>query len=167
MPNSNTRPRHVRWGLRRDIPAILDAEAGAESPWGEDDYLTALRDRRVISMVAEGRDERPVGVMVYQLFETHLKLLRLVVHPAHRRQGVGQTLMAKLAYKVCSHRREAIYCRVPESNLTMHLLLRSCAFTAQAVVGSDYLFEFRPLASAWEEFGESPPVNRIETWEKK
>ncbi len=160
MPN-NFANYHCRWGTRRDLPALMDAEASLEDPWTAEDYLAALRQRDCISLVVEGRyDERPVGGMMYQLFPTHLKLLRFVVHPNHRRQGVGQALMAKLAYKVVSHRREGVYARVAEANLGLQLFLRACAFRAVAMINAEYLMEFRPAPVIYRNLGIEPPVNR-------
>ncbi len=163
---------HVRWGIRRDIPRILATEAGLPDAWAEDDYLIALRRRHTICMVAEDwRSDTILGVMIYRLFDTHLKLLRLVVNPACRRQGVGQSLVAKLVYKVCSHRRESVYACVPGGNLSVQLFLRSCAFRATAVLpptteaGENcYLMEMRPDDAVYESFGTARPVNRVATY---
>lgn len=168
MPSNTARRLHVRWVIRRDMEKILAIEAGCPDPWDEDDYLTALRERRVISMVVEGWHSGEIlGVMVYQLFETHLKLLRFAVAVRARRVGVGQELMAKLAYKCCSHRRTGVYARVPDGALDMQCFLRACGWRAEAVVGSEYLMEFTPQAVMYENLGVEYPVKRLSTWEEK
>ncbi len=166
---SNTAHRRlrIRWTIRRDLENVLAVEAGLPDAWAKDDYLTALRERQVISMVAEDyRTEAILGVMVYRLHETHLKLLRLAVRPDVQRTGVGLELMEKLIYKVCSHHREAVYCRVPDGNLPFHLFLRSCGFAAVATVRGDYLFELRIGDTIREQLGFRPLTDRIETCEE-
>lgn len=138
---------HIRWSLRRDISAILAAEAGNPDAWDESDYLTALRLRPVISMVAEDRYGEPVGIMVYELHRDRVEILRLAVHRTHRRTGIGTALMDKFAYKISSHRRQYGTARVPGWGTGAHLFFRACGWRGVGVRGDDYLFEFRPAAA--------------------
>jgi [ribosomal protein S18]-alanine N-acetyltransferase len=47
---------HVRWLIRRDMPAVLKIEDSSfEFPWREDDFIRALRQRNCIGMVADAR----------------------------------------------------------------------------------------------------------------
>ncbi len=98
---------HTRWMLQRDINAVrridraTSALTGAK-PWGQHDFLVPLAQRTCIGMVAEQGDTI-VGFMVYELGGTHLTLLRFgVTHGT----DAAEHLLAKLLYKVTSHRRE-------------------------------------------------------------
>lgn len=47
-----TTTAHIRWMIRRDMPEVLHIEeSGYAYPWGEEDFLTILRQRNCIGMV--------------------------------------------------------------------------------------------------------------------
>lgn len=141
-----TPPRqHIRWMIRRDLREVLEIDGAgfSTSPLGEEALLGLLRQRDVIGMVTEevpawdGEGPTPdgpvLGFMVYRLEKSRLVLLRLAVHPAYRRQGVGRAMLAKLAGKLSSHRRTRIALDVAEGNLAAQLWLKACGFTAVRV----------------------------------
>ncbi len=93
---------HVRWMVRRDIPAIIavDRANGVETTDVEVEYHLQRRD--TIGMVAEVDDE-VVGHMVYRLERDAVVLVALRVKPG--RFGV-YPLVEKLLYKQSvSHQR--------------------------------------------------------------
>ncbi len=151
---------HTRWGLIRDIPAILDIEAASFSePWDRSHFLTVLRQRNCIMMIGEDRNADILSYMIYELHESHIVLANFAVHPAHRRSGAGSAMMAKLVYKLCSHRREKLVADVSESNIGAHLFFRACGFVAVAVHRdvydngeSCYTLEFRPPLAVVESY---------------
>lgn len=119
---------HIRWMIRRDLPAVLDIEqASFEFPWGEDDFLRCLGNPNAIGMVVE-RDERVVGFMVYELHKTRLHVLNIAVHPDFRRQRVGAAMLAKLVVKLSLARRTRIALEVRETNLAAQLWLARQGF---------------------------------------
>ena len=130
---------HVRWMIRRDMPEVLAIEAasGSPCPWGEEQFLSLLRQRNCIGMVVERHpaiDPSPVlGWMLYELQDGRLELLNLAVHPAHRRRGVGGRLMMKLIGKLSQHRRPLLTAKVRETNLAGQFFLRSCGLLARTV----------------------------------
>jgi [ribosomal protein S18]-alanine N-acetyltransferase len=129
---------HIRWKIRRDLPEVLAIEeASFEYPWAEEDFLRTLRQRNCVAMVAE-RDEQIVGFMVYRLMPTQLELINLAVHPARRREGVGTTLIGKLAGKLTPQRRKRLWLDVRERNLPGHLFLQACGFRAVRVLREAY-----------------------------
>jgi ribosomal-protein-alanine N-acetyltransferase len=76
---------HLRWTLRRDMPAILAIEqAGFDHPWTEEEFLRVLRQRNCIGMVAEagGPDGPVAGHMIYELNPDHLLIANLATCPA-------------------------------------------------------------------------------------
>ena len=81
---------HIRYMIRRDMPEVLAIEqASFQCPWIEEEFLSYLRERNTIGMVAEV-GEKVVAFFIYELHEKHLTLLNLAVHPDYRRQGIGR-----------------------------------------------------------------------------
>jgi GNAT superfamily N-acetyltransferase len=99
----------VRWMIARDLPAVLDIEAGC-GEWDEEQFRAALRNRTTIGMVAcDPAEEREIlGFMVYTLEKKLLVLQKFAVHPEFRRRGIGSALLARLVYKCEQHKRERI-----------------------------------------------------------
>lgn len=122
---------HLRWLIRRDMPEVVAIEAGCPDPWSEDGWLSLLRHRNCIGFVAEAPGtELVVGAMAYRLHRSRVELVRLAVHPDWRRRGIGAALLAKLDYKLDSHRRHMAFADVPGAALDAQLLLRSAGWRA-------------------------------------
>lgn len=141
---------HVRWCVRRDLPEVLAIERASyqeESAWTEEDFLTALRQRNVIGMVAEVKD-KVVGYMVYSLEAKRLTLMNLAVSPDFRRLGVGTALVNKLASKLHSHRRTRIRIDVGDDNLAAHLFLKASGFSGMVLDRESYRFVYHVLPVA-------------------
>lgn len=129
---------HIRWMIRRDMPEVLQIERESfEFPWSEEDFLRCLRQRNCIGMVAE-RDDRVVGFMIYELYETRLHILNFAVHSDFCRKGVGRRMAAKLISKLNWERRTAISLEVRETNLAAQLFFRKMGFRAISVVRNFY-----------------------------
>lgn len=150
---------YCHWMTRRDLPAALDvALASFVNPWGEEDFLRALNRKNCISFVVE-LGARVVAFAVYELHPDRIELLNFAVHPAHRRAGVGTTLIEKLKYKTVTHRRPRLRVVVPESAVPAHLFFRSRGLRAVGVArdhfGDEggYTFEYVPTAREREAHG--------------
>ena len=163
---------HIRWMIRRDMPDIMGIElASFEFAWTEDDFLRCLRQRNCIGMVAE-RGDSIIGFMIYELHRTRLNVLNFAVAPGARRTGIGGMLVAKLVYKLCSHRRQKLCLAVREGNTPAQMFFRAHRFRAAKVLrnyyedsGEDaYQMEFKPAEVEWAAFG-GPPVNRLAMYE--
>src|SRR5271157_3236611 len=127
---------HIRWMIRRDMPEVLQIEQESfDYSWTEEDFLRCLRQRNCIGMVAECGD-RVVGFMIYELHKTKLHILNFAVHPAWRRRGVGENMVAKLVGKLSNHRRTRITLEVRETNLEAQLFFRAQEFKAVRVLRS-------------------------------
>lgn len=123
---------HIRWMIRRDMPEVLDIEyAGDAIPWSEEEFAAALRQRNCIAMVAE-HGANVVGFMMYELTKGQLHLLKLAVHPALRRRGIGAALLRKLRRKLRGDRPK-ITLHIRETNLPGQLFLRAGGFKATKV----------------------------------
>ncbi len=124
---------HIRWLVHPDIDKVLEIEASLPHPWTVSDFCCFLHHRNTIGMVLELEDQI-VGYMAYELCQRHLELIRLVVHPGHRRQGLGRQMLVRLANKLSSHRRTSIALNVSEREMAIHLWLKACGYTAIKVV---------------------------------
>lgn len=165
---------HIRWMIRRDMPAVMRTErASFEHSWTEDDFLRCLRQRNCIGMVAEV-DETITGFMVYELQRRHLHLLNFAVHPEHRRHGIGRQMVAKLVDKMITHQREKIVLAVRERNLVAQMFFRSQGFQATRLLrgyyrdsGEDaYQMEYAaPATASLDKPRVLAPVNRIRGYE--
>jgi ribosomal-protein-alanine N-acetyltransferase len=157
---------HIRWMIRRDMPAVLAIENESfEFSWTEDDFIRCLRQRNCIGMVAE-QDDRVVGFMIYELHKNRLHILNFAVAKDFRRQGVGQAMVNKLLSKLSHERRNRIMLEVRETNLDAQLFFKHLGFRAISVlrdfyddtVEDAYLMQYRYRATA-EELAD--PANRI------
>lgn len=129
---------HIRWMIRRDMPAVLDIEAQSfEYSWSEEDFVRCLRQRNCIGMVAE-QDDQVVGFMIYELHKNRLHILNFAVSPDARRQGIGTTMVDKLIGKLSHERRNRIMLEVRETNLDAQIFFRSLGFRAISVLRDFY-----------------------------
>ena len=132
---------HARWLIRRDLEECLAIEDEFfPLGWGEEEFRSNLRQRDVIAMVAEVNPHTGEvgGYMVYRLDKERLYLLNMAVRKDLRRQGVGESMVRKLAGKLSSDRRTAITADVRESNVPAQLFLRSMGFRSKRVVRGFY-----------------------------
>lgn len=129
---------HIRWMIRRDMPAVLDIENQSfEFPWSEEEFIRCLRQRNCIGMVAE-HDEQVVGFMIYELHKNRLHILNFAVDPNARRTGVGRAMVDKLIGKLSHDRRNRIMLEVRETNLDAQLFFRNLGFRAISVLRDFY-----------------------------
>jgi ribosomal-protein-alanine N-acetyltransferase len=119
-----------RWMLRHDLPDVLAIERTSFlEPWSEHDFVAALLQREAMGIVVE-RHDRIIGYLIYELQPRALRILRLAVHPLHRRMGVGRSLIERLVNRPVPRGSRCFWTSVPETNLPMQLFLRSAGFRA-------------------------------------
>lgn len=120
----------MRWLIRRDLPEVLAIEREAfEQPWTQREFLRELRQQKVIGRVLEVGDHI-AGYMVYENSKRHVTLLNMAVRHDLRRQWLGTGMLEALRDNCVARRRQSVGAWVDETNLRMHLLLRSCGFLA-------------------------------------
>ena len=129
----------VRWLIRRDMEEVLDIErlCFPDHPWSEEDFLSVLRQRNCIGMVAE-RGTRVVGFQIYELEAGMLRLSNLAVHPFYQREGVGTQLVERLKDKLSQARRREIRLRVSDTNVVAQLFFKAAGFSAIGVEREAY-----------------------------
>ncbi len=128
---------HIRWSIRRDLPAMLEIERQSfPRPWNEEDFTFCLRDRKTIGMVCEDLDDdHTVGFFIYELHKRHLQVVNFAVAPSWRRRGVGTLMAVKLLAKLSSgvRGRDRIRLFVPERNLGAQLFWAAAGFKASVI----------------------------------
>jgi len=128
----------IRWMIRRDMPEVLAIEnACYEHPWSESEFVTALRQRNIIGMVAEV-DDRVAGYMVYELFAGELWVLNIAVDPKMWRNLIGAAMVNKLKGKLSKDRRTKIVADVRESHYKAQLFFKSIGFICTECVQDCY-----------------------------
>ncbi len=140
MPSTESQKScvHIRWMIRRDMPAVLGIEESSfEFPWSEDEFIRCLRQRNCIGMVAE-LSEQVVGFMIYELHKSRLHILNFSVHADFRRQGIGKAMVEKLVGKLSYQRRSRIMLEVRETNLPAQLFFKDLGFRAVSVLRDFY-----------------------------
>jgi [ribosomal protein S18]-alanine N-acetyltransferase len=159
----------IRWLIRRDMHDVLTIErACCDHPWTEEDFLSCLRQRNCIGMVAEN-DHRIVGFMIYELHKSKLRVLNFATAPDVQRQGVGGQMIRRLVDKLSQQRRSEIMVEVRETNLDAQFFFRSQGFKAVCVLRSHYddsyedayVMQYRLTGTDEEWLLPFSPTNRI------
>lgn len=171
MAESSTKQRldvQIRWLIRRDMPEVLQIEqASFSTAWTDEDFLSCLRQRNCIGMVAE-HNHQIVGFMIYELHKSKLHILNFAVLQDFRRMGVGRQMILRLIDKLSQQRRNEILLDLRESNLDGQLFFRTQGFRAVRIVRSHYddteedayIMQFR-LDHQIDELAPYAPQNRI------
>jgi ribosomal-protein-alanine N-acetyltransferase len=127
----------VRWMVRSDLDPVLSIEQLSFGfPMDRQDFLTFLRQRNCIGMVAEA-DGSIHGYMLYEMHPNHLLLASIAVHPECRLLGVGSAMINKLIAKL-GKTRNRIVAEVRETNVPAQLFLRQSKFRAVKIRRNAY-----------------------------
>ena len=146
------------------MPKVLELDRQSfHRTWGEEQFLSHLRKRNTIGMVAHV-DKAIVGFIIYELCPKELILHRIAVHPGHRREGVGRALIEKLTGKLSIEKRARIETLVPEDSLSSQLFFRDMDFRATCIV-EDLTEEGQEIVEYAMQYSLSPvimaPANRV------
>lgn len=141
---------HVRHFVDSDWSAIMRIEESLTNPWTKDEVAHARRKRCAIAQVAEcngrviGYSIRNVGVVGPS--NRMIEVVRLAVLARCRKMGTGRALLGRMQDKMCTTRRDGIFCEVPDSELGIHMFLRAMGFKAVRILrrseGDAYMFEW-------------------------
>lgn len=125
----------TRWMHSGHLEEVLQIEKSAfTNPWTEQDFLSALRQKNCIAMVAvDGYpNEMVLGFVLYELHDAKLVIINMA--SKYHRCGVGRIMVNKLKAKLSPSRRHTIETTVRDDSLTMQLFLRSLGFKAVSVL---------------------------------
>lgn len=133
----------IRWLIRRDMDEVLHIERESfDYPWTEDDFLSCLRQRNAIRLVAEkgfrSKDYMIVGFIVFEIHARLLNIANFAVSKDYRRNGVGTKIVHRMKGKLSIERRVRLTLNVRETNLPSQLFFQSCGFMATGIVRNPY-----------------------------
>jgi [ribosomal protein S18]-alanine N-acetyltransferase len=132
----------IRWRIDRDnLDLIRIDERCYLDPLTHNDLIAMLRDRNVISVVAEDRGH-VLGYVIYRLSRWRIEILRMGVDPIERRCGVGTAMLQRLKDKLSHQRRDTLRVDVPGMSLAAQLCLQRCGFVGESRPGDVIRFEF-------------------------
>lgn len=139
--------RVARDSWESDYPAILSREtvdSGFEEWYGDDQIRQAVTDPLAIVPVAE-KDGLIVGFAHAILDREEGTILRLYVHPDHRRDGVGTALFSEVESRLGEHDVELLRAMVLAPNDPGNEFYEQLGFeqvdSAETTIGDDTFTE--------------------------
>jgi [ribosomal protein S18]-alanine N-acetyltransferase len=122
----------VRSLVHRDLARLEQLElASFEEPWNRQRIEAAHKRGRVLVIESESKRSLVGYLVTRDRAPACCSLLRLAVHPAHRRRGFGlwlvQTVLDQLGR--CGH--TSVAAKVPDDHLALQLLLQRAGFFAR------------------------------------
>jgi len=124
----------IRPMSRSDLPEVVAIEhASFPSPWSERTFRNLLRRRNTDMIVACSPLGDVVGYAVTWFAGAEAELGDLAVHPAARRNGVGQTLLDAAVRAAVGRSADAIFLEVRVSNEGARALYRDAGFRETGV----------------------------------
>lgn len=128
----------LRWLVRSDMPRVMEIEnASFEYTWTEEYFLTCLRQRNCIAMVAE-LNGYVVGFIVYELQKQTISILNIAVDPDFRHQEIGTRIIARMIDKLTQQRRREINLTIRETNVAAQFFFKAMGFRAVSVLRNYY-----------------------------
>jgi len=127
-------PIVLRWMVSEDLDAVLRIEEDALRPqWACEDFGECFQSLDTIAKVAEA-SEQIIGYLIYRLDQTERMVIveNIAVASSCQRRGVGRSLISSLDTKL-NQGYDRIVAWVPETCLSLQLLLRDAGFSAVRV----------------------------------
>jgi len=116
-----------------DLDEVLQIEkVSFSSPWSARFFLEELKVSYAKSLLAEVRG-RIVGYIIYWQLHEEVDIHNLAVHPAYRRQGVGQSLLGATVEESRNRNLNRVTLEVRKSNEAAQRLYQSLGFVARGV----------------------------------
>lgn len=113
-----------------DLRAVAEIEkTSQENFWTQADFEKVIASFGVLGCVIT-EDSKIVAYYVYEYDNEDIHILNIVIHPDHRRQGLGTAMMGVLKNRL-SEKRFHLKFDVRESNLPGHLFLKKNGFKAK------------------------------------
>ncbi len=125
-PNTTVR---IRPATRRDIPAIVGVDQAAFPPlwWYSEMVLQRALLQAHHFLVAE-RGQKVVGYQFSTLRKRHGHIVRLAIHPAYQRQGIGRRLLLEALHTLARAGATEVTVNTQEDNDASRRLYDRLAF---------------------------------------
>jgi [ribosomal protein S18]-alanine N-acetyltransferase len=120
--------------IRGDLPALIEIERTNKfSPWTEAEFRAwFLGPRKSIGIVCM-TGHIAVGFVAYEIGDDAIEIQNMAVRPAYRRRAVASQMLARLGGKLTEFAKSRLVATVRDTNLPMHLFLRTRGFRATEV----------------------------------
>lgn len=128
QPASET--TRVRPLTSKDWNAVSELATLATSLEDAKEILTRLQNLSDYGLVAAGRVDRLDGFVTFKVFPDRFEMTSLIVHPRHRRVGVGRSLLSGLVSRLSPYRRQRLDVVVNERDEESIAFFCSCGFVA-------------------------------------
>lgn len=126
-----------------DVPLLVEAIERCWRPYARngrettvDSFKREIRDLQVwcssCMVASEGAD--PVGVLIGAKRETATRIVRLGIHPDHRRKGHGRHLLASLSSKLAILGPPRLVAEVPEEDARARAFFEGCGYAPEATL---------------------------------
>ena len=117
---------------------VLDIEKEvANFPWDEDEFLSCMRQKNCIGMVAE-YDQKVLGFMIYELHKRRIYILNFAVATENQRKQIGTQMIQRLIEKLSHQRRKYVTINLRETNINAQLFFKNMEFKAVSVIREHY-----------------------------
>jgi len=122
----------IRDASNRDVPQITEIERlSFDNPWSRDSFLRELSlpfSRTTVAVTTNGATEAIAGYLCRWLVADECHILNVAVHPAARRAGIGDRLMADAIGEAKREKARFVTLEVRRSNLAARRLYRKLSF---------------------------------------
>ena len=125
----------IRWVMRKDLTKIVEISQ-QHCLKSEDDFKQMFSGRDVIGKVME-IDDKIIGYIIYKVRPRDFEILDLAIVEEYKRNGLATEFISHLANRLKSPRGN-ILCRVRDTNLPMHMMLKKNDFKAVMLVRGLY-----------------------------
>jgi ribosomal protein S18 acetylase RimI-like enzyme len=116
----------------------IDKEWCGDVGWHVNDFASFLSEKDTCGIVVEV-DDVVVGYCLYSLKSKSIVIYRLAVAEAHRRTGVGRSIVTWLKRRVdCHVTRNSLTAFVPEDNMLAQVWFREVGVPYKGTVQSKY-----------------------------
>ncbi|HSE84987.1 MAG TPA: ribosomal protein S18-alanine N-acetyltransferase [Candidatus Binatia bacterium] len=119
------------------VPADLDEVMAIERisfrhPWSSNFFLEELQVACARSILAQVND-KIVGYVLFWLLPESVDIHNIAVHPAFRRQRIGQALLLRVVEQARSRNSSRVTLEVRVSNIAAQKLYESTGFVSQGL----------------------------------
>jgi ribosomal-protein-alanine N-acetyltransferase len=119
---------NLRPFIESDLPQVLEIEqASFPLPWKEEFFLKELYHPHSWFWVAE-KEGSIVGYLCGWFVADEGEILKIAVHPAYRRCGLGKFLLDEIIAVACQREVQTLHLEVRVSNTEAMTLYKLCGF---------------------------------------